>query len=67
MKDLHIFRIFALFPLIGILVPDLATVFNASISALTPEHLIVDITLLICVTICSVAIHFDKSHTLETA
>jgi hypothetical protein len=68
MKELHIFRIFALFPLIGILIPDLATVFNASIAALSTEHVIVNGTLLLCVAICSIAIYLgENNNSLETA
>jgi hypothetical protein len=56
MKELQIFRIFALFPLIGILTPDLANGFNISFSSIPAEHIIVDVTLLICIAICSAGI-----------
>lgn len=56
MKELQIFRIFALFPLIGILTPDLADGFHISFSSIPAEHIIVDVTLLICIAICSAGI-----------
>ncbi len=56
MKELQIFRIFALFPLIGILTPDLADGFHISFASIPAEHIIVDATLLICIAICSAGI-----------
>ena len=56
MKELQIFRIFALFPLIGILIPDLADGFHISFASIPAEHIIVDVTLLICIAICSAGI-----------
>lgn len=61
MKELLIFRIFALFPFIGILIPDAATAVDSSLSAIPAAHIIVEITLLICITICSAAIWIDEN------
>ena len=66
MKELLIFRIFALFPLVGILIPDVANWLNAS-SSIPAEHLIVEITLAICVIICSAGIWFAEVSELKTA
>lgn len=67
MKELHIFRIFSLFPLIGIFVPDVATALHNSISAISVDHIIVDVTLSICIIICSIAIFFAENKDLKTA
>ena len=67
MKELSIFRIFALFPLIGIIIPDLATGLHFSFSAVSAEHIIVDITLSVCVFICSLGIWYAEYRDLKTA
>lgn len=67
MKELYIFRIFSLFPLIGILVPDIATALHNSIRAISADHVIVDITLSICVIICSIGIFYAENKDLKTA
>jgi len=67
MKELYIFRIFALFPLIGIVIPDIATGLHVSFSAISIEHIIVDITLLICVCVCSLGIWYNEYRGLKTA
>lgn len=56
MKELSLFRIFALFPFIGMVIPDLASALNSSFSAIKPEHVIVDVTLSVCLIICSAGI-----------
>lgn len=65
MKELLIFRIFALFPLIGTLVPDTANALHTSLSSIPVEHVIVDITLLISIAICSVGIFFSKDTAID--
>jgi hypothetical protein len=67
MKELEIFRIFALFPLIGIFIPDVATALQYSISIVSAAHIIVDITLFVCVIICSAGIQYAESKGLKTA
>ena len=67
MKELYIFRIFALFPLIGIVIPDIATGLHVSFSAISAEHIIVDITLAICVLIGSLGIWYNEFRDLKTA
>jgi len=56
MKELLIFRIFALFPFIGTMLPDLANALHSTLSSVPKDHVIVDITLLICILICSAKI-----------
>ena len=56
MKELLLFRLFALFPFVGIAMPDLANWFEGSRSAITPEHIIIESTLALCLIICSVGI-----------
>ncbi|MGN6181982.1 MAG: hypothetical protein ACTHNW_22565 [Mucilaginibacter sp.] len=67
MKELYIFRIFTLFPLIGISLPDAVTALQNSISAISTAHAIVDITLSVCVLICSIGIYYAESKRLKTA
>jgi hypothetical protein len=56
MKKLILFRIFALFPLIGISIPDVSNLLYSSSSHTPPGHIIVEITLSVCIIICSAAI-----------
>jgi len=58
MKDLVIFRTFCLFPLIGLLFPDILTKFYSPHIAIPVEHVIVEVTLAISVFICSVGIWY---------
>lgn len=67
MKELYIFRIFTFFPLIGIFVPDIATAFHNSISAIPKGHVIVDVTLLTCIMVCSIGIAYAEKKQLKTA
>ncbi|SDT47787.1 hypothetical protein SAMN05216490_3641 [Mucilaginibacter mallensis] len=66
MKELLIFRIFALFPLIGTLIPDLADGFHISFSSIPAEHIIVDVTLLICIALCSAGIMATENSLAES-
>ena len=61
MNELLLFRLFALFPFIGIVMPDLANWFQGSRSSIPTEHLIIDITLAICLIICSVGVWLSES------
>lgn len=65
MKELLIFRTFALFPLIGILIPDIANRLDSSLTSIPVEHLIVEITLSICVLVCSAGIWAAEEVTLQ--
>jgi hypothetical protein len=56
MKELLIFRIFALFPFIGTAIPDIADALHLSFRSVPAEHIIVDVTLLICIAVCSFGI-----------
>jgi hypothetical protein len=67
MKELSIFRIFAFFPLIGIVIPDIATGLHLTFSVISTEHIIVDITLSVCVLICSLGIWLAEIKDLKTA
>jgi hypothetical protein len=67
MKELIIFRIFALFPLIGTLIPDITDKLSGMPVHLTAAHVIVDVTLAICIIICSVAIWMAKDNQLSAA
>jgi hypothetical protein len=67
MNNLLIFRLFVLFPLVGTFVPDVCNAVETSISAIPATHIIVDITLLICLVICSAAIWVKETHQLKTA
>lgn len=56
MKELILFRIFALFPLIGILIPDVANLMYGTATSIPAGHVIVEISLFICIVICSAGI-----------
>lgn len=67
MKELLIFRIFALFPFIGIFIPDAASVINTSSLSIPAADIIVEITLFICIAICSAAIWIEENNMMKTA
>jgi len=67
MKELLLFRIFALFPFIGIAAPDLANALHTSFSSVSAEHIIVDVTLSICLVICSAGIWLIETGELKIA
>jgi len=56
MKELLLFRIFSLFPFIGIAAPDLAIALHNSFTAVPKEHVIVDFTLCLVLLVCSAGI-----------
>jgi hypothetical protein len=56
MKELLLFRMFVLFPFIGIAGPDMANALHTSFTSVPTEHLIVDTTLVLCLIICSAGI-----------
>jgi hypothetical protein len=58
MKELLIFRIFVLFPFIGITLPDIANRLTAVSARISAGHIIIDITLAVCIIICSAGIWF---------
>jgi|GEM_PF-5349518 hypothetical protein len=65
MKELLLFRIFALFPFIGISAPDLANALHISFASVPAEHVIVDITLAACLLICSAGIWLLETKELK--
>jgi len=58
MKELLLFRMFVLFPFIGIAGPDMANALRTSFASVPAEHIIVDTTLALCLIICSAGIWF---------
>jgi hypothetical protein len=54
MEELIIFRLFLAFPVIGLLLPDIGLLFSGyRIYRIPATHLIIEITLSICIVICS--------------
>jgi len=66
MKELILFRIFALFPLIGILIPDVANLMYGTATSIPAEHIIVEISLFVCIIICSAGIWVEEYSSLKT-
>lgn len=64
MKELLLFRIFALFPFIGSVVPDLANGLHTSFASIPAEHIIVDVTLSLCLIICSAGIWLVENQSI---
>jgi hypothetical protein len=66
MEDITNFRIFLSFPLIGLLIPDIGLFLTgASASALPVTHLIIAVTLLVCIAVLSVGIVlYKKKHNI---
>jgi len=54
MEELIIFRLFLAFPVIGLLIPDIGLLFfGYRIYRIPATHLIIEITLSVCIVICS--------------
>ena len=66
MKELLLFRMFVLFPFIGIAGPDMANALRTSFASVPTEHLIVDATLALCLIICSAGIWVLEMMELKT-
>ena len=60
MEDLIIFRIFLAFPLIGLLLPDTGMLLLESNTNVSASHVIIDVTLLISILVCSAGILYIK-------
>ena len=61
MEEFTIFRLFLCFPLIGLLIPDVGLVFSEfGISHIPLTHLIIEITLSVCMIVCSVGVSYLK-------
>lgn len=66
MKELLLFRTFVLFPFIGVAGPDVANGLHTSFASLPKEHIIVDLTLIFCLIICSAGIWLHETMELKT-
>jgi hypothetical protein len=66
MKELLLFRTFVLFPFIGIAGPDMANALRTSFASVPKEHVIVDLTLALCLIICSAGIWVYETMELKT-
>jgi hypothetical protein len=68
MEELAIFRIFSSFPLFGLLLPDISSLFIYPAKSISPTHIYIESFLLVAVIICSVGIWYqqkqDKSTTI---
>lgn len=58
MEKLVAFRIFAGFPLFGLLIPDLSTAWVGSYSAIPPVHIYIECFLLACIILCTLRISY---------
>ena len=67
MNELLLFRLFALFPFIGIAMPDLADWYNGSRSSIPVSHVIIDVTLALCLIVCSAGILFYQNSKVKDA
>lgn len=69
MEDIVNFRLFLSFPLIGLLIPDVGLFLTgASASALPVTHLIIAVTLLVCIAVLTVGITlYKRKHNITNA
>jgi hypothetical protein len=58
MEKLIAFRIFAAFPLFGLLLPDLSTAFVGSFHVIPPVHIYIECFLLVCIAACTLRIAY---------
>jgi hypothetical protein len=66
MNELVLFRLFALFPFVGIAMPDLADWLNGSPASISPCHIIIDVTLALCLVICSLGIWLAENDEMKS-
>lgn len=67
MKELLLFRMFVLFPFIGIAGPDMANALRTSFASVPKEHIVVDTTLILCLIICSAGIWMLEMMDIKTS
>lgn len=60
MEELGIFRIFAGFPLFGLLLPDLSSLFIAPGKGIPFDHIYIEFFMLLCIFICTAGIRYNK-------
>jgi hypothetical protein len=60
MEEIVIFRIFSSFPLLGLLLPDISSLFIFPTKPISPTHLYVEGFLLLTVVICTVGIWYHQ-------
>jgi len=61
MEEFIFFRLFLAFPVIGLLIPDLGLLFSGlRISRIPVTHLIIEVTLSVCIIICSLGMWYFK-------
>lgn len=57
MEEFVVFRLFMAFPVIGLLIPDIGSIFTGyGIAHIPATHIIIEATLSICIAICSAGI-----------
>jgi hypothetical protein len=62
MEKLATFRIFSSFPLFGLLLPDLSSLFIYPARGISPTHIYVESFLLLGVIICTAGIWYHQRH-----
>jgi hypothetical protein len=60
MEEIAIFRIFSSFPLLGLLIPDLSSLFIFPVKQISSTHLYVEGFLLLTVAICTIGIWYHQ-------
>ena len=60
MEELVIFRIFASFPLFGLLLPDISSLFIYPAKSISPTHVYIECFLLVAVAICTGGIWYHQ-------
>jgi hypothetical protein len=62
MEEFVIFRLFLAFPVIGLLIPDIGMIFSGiRFSRIPATHFIIEITLSVCIMVCSIGIRHFKN------
>ncbi|NHA04072.1 hypothetical protein G7092_09705 [Mucilaginibacter sp. HC2] len=60
MEEIAIFRIFSSFPLLGLLIPDVSSLFIFPVRQISVTHLYVEGFLLLTVIICTIGIWYHQ-------
>lgn len=60
MEELKIFRIFAGFPLLGLLLPDLSSMFVSTSQGIPFIHIYIEFFLLLSIAICTIGIWYNQ-------
>jgi len=67
MEKLIILRMFFCFPLVGLLLPDVGILLSNYPGKVPVIHVVIEVTLLVCIALCTAAIKYGKKRNQNRA